>query len=173
VVYAAGRADCVVLGCRPVARRCCLAEVSRAFRTHFWGVAYASRPLQLNLNVLSWRIAQSKRKKAMREELQAAVARAAPSTASLVLKYQLDPICKLPLASLLAPLAPHIQVKAGTETGHMGATLPPSLRGTLCCMDRTAMCCICPKACRHGYLHRGYLLCCLSHPSACSASADS
>ncbi|EFN59070.1 hypothetical protein CHLNCDRAFT_137807 [Chlorella variabilis] len=94
----------------PWKERCRLAEVCRAFHALFSACAFSHRPLVLNLNTISWRILESKRKAAARREAVAAVARVARSATHLALRYQLDPLCSLGLDALLAPLAPHVQV---------------------------------------------------------------
>lgn len=102
------------LCCLPLARparRCRLAEVCRAFRALFAAQAFAGRPMRLDLNSLSWRLAErKKRKAAARGDLLAAVARYAPSVTHLCLKYMLDRCSGLSLPALLAPLAPHVRV---------------------------------------------------------------
>lgn len=98
--------------CPPVTppRRCRLAEVCSTFRTLFAAQAFAGRPMRLDLNSLSWRLAERKKKAAARGELRAAVARYAPFVTHLCLKYMLDGCAGLSLRALLAPLAPHVRV---------------------------------------------------------------
>ncbi len=91
-------------------RRCRLAEVCSTFRTLFAAQAFAGRPMRLDLNSLSWRLAERKKKAAARGELRAAVARYAPSVTHLCLKYMLDGCAGISLRALLAPLAPHVRV---------------------------------------------------------------
>ena len=70
--------------------RCRLGEVCRAFRTLFAAQAFASGPLCINLNTLSWRLMERKRRAAARAQLLAAVSTYAPSVRHLALRYQLD-----------------------------------------------------------------------------------
>ncbi|KAL4430793.1 hypothetical protein ABPG75_006049 [Micractinium tetrahymenae] len=94
----------------PWKERCRLAEVCRAFRALFASQAFAGRAMCLDLNSLSWRLAERKKKAAARAELLAAVARYASSVTHLRLKYMLDRCAGLSLPALLAPLAPRVRV---------------------------------------------------------------
>ena len=93
----------------PAPRRCRLAEVCRTFRTLFSAQAFCGRPLSLNLNTLSWRLMERKRRAAARKELVGALARLAPSVSHLCLRYQLDACTGLSLDALLAPLSLYVR----------------------------------------------------------------
>lgn len=98
--------------------------------------------MRLNLNTLSWRIMECKHKAAIRKQLLAAVKRVAPSVTRLSIKFQLDYATKLSLAALLAPLAPHVQVTAGTA--EEGAKEASSAAGS--CLHSTTNFCGCSCA---------------------------
>ncbi len=102
-------APCLALA--PCLSRCRLALVCRTFQALFSTSAFTGRPMRLNLNSISWRLLDRKRRAVARQELVAAVARVAPSVTHLCLRYQLDASTCLSMDTLLAPLAGYVQVR--------------------------------------------------------------
>lgn len=94
----------------PWAKRRRLAGVCRAFRALFAQVAFAGRPLAINLNVLSQQVHASRRKTTARRELLAALAAISPSVTHLQLRNRWEPQPNLDLDDLLAPLMPRCQL---------------------------------------------------------------
>ena len=100
----------------------------RTFRTLFSAQAFSGRTLNLNLNTLSWRLMERKRRAAARKELVDALSRLAPSVSHLCLRYQLDACTGLSLEALLAPLSPYVR-RLELEDGMCPPLLQVSARG--------------------------------------------